>query len=63
MERGFIIDVTHGSVLRAKWVEGVPKISRWWGITNLRKHRKHAIVADRCVKCGFLEQFALEETR
>lgn len=30
---------------------------------NLRKHRKYAIVADRCVKCGFLEHYAVEETR
>ena len=63
MERGFSVDVTHGGVLRAKWVEGVAVVSKWWGVRDLRKRRKYAIVADRCVKCGFLEQYAFEETR
>lgn len=63
MERGFHIDVTHGGVLPAKWVEGVAVVSRWLGIRDLKKRRKYAMVADRCVKCGFLEHYAFEETR
>lgn len=63
MERGFNLDVTHGGVLPAKWVEGLANYSRWWGIRDLKKRRKYAIVADRCVKCGFMEHYATEETR
>lgn len=63
MERGFPVDVTHGAVLQAKWAEGAVNYSKWWGIRDLKKKRKYVIVADRCVKCGFLEHYATEETR
>ncbi len=63
MERGFVVDVTHGGVLPAKWAEGAANYSKWWGIRDLKKRRKYAIIADRCVKCGFLEHYATEETR
>lgn len=63
MERGFLVDVTHGEVGLAKWVEGVAIVSKWWGIRDLKKRRKYAMAADRCVKCGFLEHYATEETK
>lgn len=62
MERGFNLDVSHGQVLAAKWADGVANL-RWWGSVDLKNRRKYAIVSDRCVKCGFMEQYATEETR
>ena len=63
MERGFNLVDKDGHVVQARWMEGIASVSRWWGVRDLKKRRKYFIVADRCIKCGFMEQYATEEAR
>jgi predicted nucleic-acid-binding Zn-ribbon protein len=58
MEQGFILDRTHGAVLAAEWVAGVPDRSIWTGIRNLRKRPLYQVMTHRCPKCGFVESYA-----
>lgn len=61
LQSGFLLDrgdleVRHPAV----WVAGPPKKSLWMG-TKIEGREKFEIAAKRCVKCGYLELYALEE--
>jgi len=59
MEGGFIIDPDERNVRQpAHWVAGPPEKSFWTG-TKLKGKDKHEIHTFRCVRCGFLESYAL----
>ncbi|HYG61415.1 MAG TPA: PF20097 family protein [Thermoanaerobaculia bacterium] len=57
MEKGVIVDYTHGAATQAEWAEGEPKYSIWTGL-KLRGHERHRIVTYRCTRCGYLESYA-----
>ncbi len=60
-EEGFILDRTHGAVLGAEWVEGVPDRSVLGGIKGLKKRRRFRVMTFRCPKCGFVESYTAEQ--
>lgn len=59
MLRGFMIDNSYGSRSVSSWLEGEPKRSIWVGI-KLGGQKPIAIDTWRCVRCGFLENYAKE---
>lgn len=61
MEEGFIVDRGHYEMPRpSDWVEGAPVKSFWSG-TKIKNKRKYQVKAFRCVNCGYLESYAVEE--
>lgn len=60
MEQGFILDRTHGSILSAEWVSGLPDKSVFTGIKNLKKRLRFQVMTYRCAKCGFLESYTTQ---
>ncbi len=59
MERGFVLDHTHGGRGVNHWSAGEPRTSFWTG-TKLSEHQI-PIATFRCRKCGFLESYAQPE--
>ena len=62
MERGYVLDVTHGSRQASQWVEGAPKKSVWTG-TKLSGREVYEIAAFRCPDCGALRSYATKRVR
>jgi hypothetical protein len=62
MEAGFGLDITHGKVVRSRWVKGEPD-SLWWQGTHTSDPECRAIEIWRCTQCGFLESYAKEIVR
>ncbi len=61
MEEGFISDQINSAKLASIWIAGEPVKSFWSGTkTNGKKHFQ--VKTLRCVRCGFLESYATEET-
>jgi hypothetical protein len=62
MEPGFILDKSYGSnyVASPEWAEGATEQSIWTGV-KMSGRERHPVITYRCVKCGFLESYALEE--
>lgn len=59
MEEGFVMDIGQGNYKRpSTWVEGQPEPSFWSGTKTQGKHQAQ-IRSFRCVKCGYLENYAL----
>ena len=61
MEAGFILDQTYGANLPSNWIEGEPVKSFWSG-TKISDKKHYRVQTLRCVRCGFLESYATEET-
>jgi Zn ribbon nucleic-acid-binding protein len=63
MEEGFIPDRGHYGIETAPttWVEGEPETSFWSGL-NTDDRRRYIVIINRCVQCGWLEQYARERT-
>ena len=61
MEEGFIMDLVYGNAKTvSQWVEGEPERSFWTGLkTNDRD--KFQVATYRCIRCGYLESYALQE--
>lgn len=57
MMRGFVIDNSYGSRSVSSWLEGEPKRSIWVGV-KFGGQKPIEIETWRCVRCGFLENFA-----
>lgn len=62
MERGYVLDVTHGSRLASQWVAGAPEKSIWTG-TKLSGREVYEVAVFRCLDCGALRSYALKRTR
>jgi hypothetical protein len=60
MEPGFIADRAHGATLQEIWVPGEPQKTFWGGV----KIREPMLIeTSRCCDCGYLESYALRESR
>ena len=57
MEKGFVLDRTHGANLAAEWYEGEPVRSFWTGL-KLSGKAHFKIRSYRCPRCGYLESYA-----
>ncbi len=44
-----------------RWIEGLPKLSFWWGKTVPSGKEQIPVGTFRCQSCGFLEAYAREE--
>ena len=60
MVEGFIVDQGYGVVHPGKWHPGAPVKSFWTGIKQ-RKKEQIDIAAYRCDRCGFLENYAVQQ--
>lgn len=64
MEEGFVADFTEGqsdwSAHQSLWVKGDIK-KNWIGMSKLKAQKKYKISTFRCINCGYLESFALEQ--
>lgn len=59
MELGFVVD--HDDVLKQmRWVRGAPQSSIWSGL-SIDHDQMYKAVAYRCLKCGYLEFYAVEK--
>jgi hypothetical protein len=57
-EQGFVLDRRrHSAADSAKWVEGEPQHSFWFGL-SLKGRDIHPIEAHRCASCGYVELYA-----
>ena len=57
-EQGFVLDRRrHSAADSAKWVEGEPQRSFWFGL-DLKDRGIYAIEAQRCASCGYVELYA-----
>jgi hypothetical protein len=62
MEQGFVIDMRQpGHDTIEQWIEGLPKYNKWLGGLNTSDKRVLPIRTYRCVRCGYLESYALPE--
>lgn len=60
MVEGFSLDKgDHSTVLASRWVEG-PFERTMWGNADTSGRDCRAITLWRCVKCGYLEGYAIE---
>ncbi len=62
MEKGFIVDFSHGGVFQSSWVPGEPKEKKPFlgaerGIKRPKGNRAK-IATYRCTGCGYLESYA-----
>jgi hypothetical protein len=57
MERGFLLDETHGRLTVGKWMAGEPEKSIWTGLKTRGKD-KLDVATYRCRRCGYLESYA-----
>ncbi len=59
MEKGFLLDRTHGGAHQGMWCPGEPKPSFWPGhVKSAHKASGIYIVTYRCAACGYLESYA-----
>ncbi len=60
MVEGYSIDKGHANTaLASRWVEG-PFETTMWGNADTKGRDCRSITLWRCVKCGFLEAYAIE---
>jgi predicted nucleic-acid-binding Zn-ribbon protein len=57
MDKGIVVDFTHGGSMQSQWAEGEPERSIWTGL-KLKGKEKHMITTYRCSRCGYLESYA-----
>jgi hypothetical protein len=56
MEKGFMLDATHGAIVPPEWIEGRIERSFWSGV-KVKGRRRHTVITYRCTACGFLESY------
>lgn len=61
MDRGYLLDRTHGGFGVGTWLEGPPRISNLGNLIRPRLERSIPIACYRCTGCGFLELYARPE--
>ena len=62
MESGSVIDYAYGGFTRARWIEGEPETTFWSGLKT-RGRRMLTITAYRCMNCGYLEFYAIDDRK
>jgi hypothetical protein len=60
MDRGFVLDNTHGGRHVTQWAAGAPRKSFWVG-TKLPEEALVPMGAYRCSSCGYVEFYARQE--
>jgi hypothetical protein len=58
MEEGFVLELTEGSRRATEWIKGPPEKGFCFGV-KIRRRERRQIRTFRCVKCGFLESYAI----
>lgn len=66
MQAGFLADnADSGSLVQARWVEGVPVIAKFWGMEigspEVKDRQTFPIIGYRCPVCCRVEFFAVSE--
>src|SRR5687768_3844050 len=62
MEPGFLLELDfQGKRRRIRWVDGIPKRSRWFGDVSTSDRRVLGVQTYRCTRCGYLESYAHED--
>jgi hypothetical protein len=61
MEKGYTLEEGRKGDSREQWVEGLPKRSIWFGGLDTSGQRILPVQTYRCVRCGYLESYALPE--
>jgi hypothetical protein len=62
MEQGFVIETRQtGHDTVEQWIEGLPKPDKWFGGLDTSDTRVLPVRTYRCVRCGYLESYALAE--
>lgn len=60
MLEGFTLEIgTYDSASQETWIAGKPEYEFWTGL-KISGRLRYAVTSFRCVKCGFLEQYANE---
>jgi hypothetical protein len=59
MDRGFMLDHTHGALIVGMWAKGKPKWSFFF--RTKRAEFTLPVAAFRCTSCGYLELYARSE--
>lgn len=58
MSEGFTLEIgAYDSSAQETWIEGKPEYEFWQGLKTSGKQR-FAVTSYRCIKCGYLEQYA-----
>jgi hypothetical protein len=62
MDAGFLLrDESHQSAeAKCQWVEGMP-VKSFWGLLKLDSRSRWRIKTFRCVRCGYIESYAMDE--
>jgi hypothetical protein len=62
MERGFVLDFSHGRIVNSTWQAGVPSPQTILGLktgsVKLDSEKMITIATFRCPNCGYLESYA-----
>jgi hypothetical protein len=62
MERGFVLDFSHGGIINSTWQAGVPTPQTILGLktgsVKLDKANMIPVATFRCPNCGYLESYA-----
>ena len=60
MEIGFLLDNSYANLVPSLWIKGLPERA-FWRLINIRGKTKRFVASYRCVDCGLLESYALDE--
>ena len=62
MAAGFIVDVSHGVRLAARWLEGAPE-RNWGPSVKIKGKACFEVEAWRCPQCGLLRSYATKKAK
>ena len=58
MERGYVPDVAHQTVLQLSWAPGEPEARRFFGGIKYQADKVTPLTGYRCPTCGYVEFYA-----
>ena len=65
MERGFVLDFSHGGIINSTWQAGAPTPKTFFGLptgtVKLDKEKMIPVATYRCPNCGYLESYARKQ--
>jgi hypothetical protein len=62
MAPGFLLDASQRGYDQQRWTEGAPEPSFWMGL-KLKKDSVFPVATFRCPTCGYLESYAIPNSR